>query len=72
MQIVEMVITNRTHIIKESNTMLTKTELAMTAKKKIKSLTSDISFFKGLFKDATSIGFPHMWDGNGDLYSKVE
>ena len=65
-------VTNKTHIIKEYNKFLTKRALMMSDQNKIKSLTSEIAFFIGLFKDDTFVGFPHMWDGNGDLYSKVE
>ena len=44
----------------------------MSDQNKIKSLTSEIQFLIGIFKDVISRGIAQSWDGNGDLYSKVE
>ena len=35
---------------------------------RINYIVLEIAFIKSLFKDAIAKGFPHLWDGNEDLY----
>ena len=36
------------------------------------NLTDDISSFKSMLNGVTKLGFPLLWDGNAEFYSKEE
>ena len=52
--------------------MTLKKTLHMAMKNNTNVLVDDIKALKTMFNGVTNLGFPFLWDGNSNIYSKEE